>query len=385
MSSSNEDRTENNSTTEDSHIHQNDIENEQNQQTNSNYNNDYPHSNVQSYKMNSSSSSSNNKSSTKSNSRSKDFRGGQDAWQSMFYNLMVYKVNHDNDTNVKFTKERTPEHSLYLWLQNQRKHYKLYIDGKPSFLNEERIKILQSVGVEWSVRGDVFWLNMYDKLKEYKAVHGDTIVPRRWEQNTRLGEWVTDQRRQYKYKVDRKSTLLTDEREKKLNEIGFIWSLRGRTDWQDRFDELLKFRHENGHCIVPQFYSQNKCLGKWVSKQREQYKLYLNGKASHMTQERIDKLNNIGFVWVAKGRRNIESLADTALSQDNNSAISATKTAAAAVNALMTDTNPTNSIINTVSNPVSIEHIANKDLEETSLLQLQVPENEVNKDVYYDM
>ena len=241
----------------------------------------------------------------------RDFKGGKDAWQSMLYNLLAYKVNHNNQTNVKYEKENTQEHSLYLWLQNQRKHYKYFIDGKQSFLNEERVKILECVGVEWNVRGDVFWENMYEKLREYKKTHGDTLVPRKWEKNKKLGEWVTDQRRQHKYKISNKSSLLTDERERKLNEVGFIWSLRNRTDWNHRFEELIKFKQEYGHCIVPQLFTQNKGLGKWVSKQREQYRRLLDNKYSFMTKERIEKLNEIGFSWNAKGRRNVEPIVGT--------------------------------------------------------------------------
>mmetsp|Transcript_11877 Transcript_11877/g.17873 ORF Transcript_11877/g.17873 Transcript_11877/m.17873 type:complete len:89 (-) Transcript_11877:82-348(-) len=38
----------------------------------------------------------------------------------------------------------------------------------------------------------------------------------------------------------------------------------------------------------------------WVRQQRRQYKLLMEGRKSHITQERIDMLNSVGFVWVAK-------------------------------------------------------------------------------------
>ncbi len=149
---------------------------------------------------------------------------------------------------------------------------------------------------------------MYEKLKQYKTAHGDCLVPRQWKKDKRLGEWVTDQRRQYKYKTNNKPTLLTAQREKKLNEIEFTWSLRNRLDWNERYQELVKFKQENGHCIVPQLYTKVKGLGKWVSKQREQYKNLVDGKYSFITEERIEQLDAIGFSWNAKGRRSAESL-----------------------------------------------------------------------------
>ena len=38
----------------------------------------------------------------------------------------------------------------------------------------------------------------------------------------------------------------------------------------------------------------------WVHTQRRQYKLLSDGKKSSMTQKKIDSLNEIGFVWVAR-------------------------------------------------------------------------------------
>jgi hypothetical protein len=45
--------------------------------------------------------------------------------------------------------------------------------------------------------------------------------------------------------------------------------------WNNKFQELYTFYVENGHSDVPQTYKKNKSLGKWVSKQREQYKTYV--------------------------------------------------------------------------------------------------------------
>lgn len=49
-------------------------------------------------------------------------------------------------------------------------------------------------------------------------------------------------------------------------------------------------------------YTTNKALGKWVAKQREQYKLLKKGEHSFLTPDRLEQLNSIGFVWSMKGR-----------------------------------------------------------------------------------
>ena len=48
---------------------------------------------------------------------------------------------------------------------------------------------------------------------------------------------------------------------------------------------------------MPQHYKENKALGKWVAKQREQHKLLKKGQHSFLTPYRLEKLNNVGFVW----------------------------------------------------------------------------------------
>jgi len=49
--------------------------------------------------------------------------------------------------------------------------------------------------------------------------------------------------------------------------------------------------------LVPTKYEKMPALGRWVSTQRAQYKIYLEGKESPMTQERVDKLSALGFTW----------------------------------------------------------------------------------------
>lgn len=181
---------------------------------------------------------------------------------------------------------------------------------------------------------------------------------RKWEENKKLGEWVTDQRRQHKYKVTNRPTLLNDERQQKLDDLNFTWSLRNRTDWQARFEELCDFKEEYGHCVVPQLFSQNKSLGKWVSKQREQYRKLLDGKSSFMTKERIDQLDNIGFSWSAKGRRNTESLIGTEMMKSVPAPVPQSDSAGTIIDAsVCTGVDTTNSVANDNHNERTIMQV----------------------------
>ena len=64
-----------------------------------------------------------------------------------------------------------------------------------------------------------------------------------------------------------KSTQLTADRIEKLTEVGFVW--KPRVSWEERFDELVEFKDEFGHCNVSQNYAANPALAKWVRTQRQ--------------------------------------------------------------------------------------------------------------------
>lgn len=67
-------------------------------------------------------------------------------------------------------------------------------------------------------------------------------------------------------------------------------------------EELKRFHATYGHCNVPQKFDENRQLGAWVRTQKQQYKLLTEGKPSHMSQARIDLLNEIGFEWSGEKR-----------------------------------------------------------------------------------
>ena len=112
-----------------------------------------------------------------------------------------------------------------------------------------------------------------------------------------MGDWVIDQRRQYKLMMQGKPSVLDPERQRKLEEVGMVWIVRNRPEWNNRFQELLTYREKHGDTKVPQHYKDTPGLGKWVAKQREQYRLRSQGKHSFLTPDRLEKLNEAGFVW----------------------------------------------------------------------------------------
>ena len=87
------------------------------------------------------------------------------------------------------------------------------------------------------------WQTQFEKLKEYKKVHGNCKVPQKYGP---LGVWVNKQRNEYNKYNNRKKGMkpqLTLERISQLNSIGFTWAKAyGQELWEMKFDELKEYK-----------------------------------------------------------------------------------------------------------------------------------------------
>ena len=133
-------------------------------------------------------------------------------------------------------------------------------------------------------------------LLSFKAKYGHLNVPKPFNENPTLGTWVNTQRFQYSNLRRGKKSNLTEERITKLDSIGFDWIPR-LSGWDEMFQCIKLYKAKCGDCNVPIKFNENRKLGAWVSKQRFSYKMLEEGKKSSITEERIQKLNGIGFQW----------------------------------------------------------------------------------------
>ena len=163
------------------------------------------------------------------------------------------------------------------WVKNQR------TERKGDKLSAERIQRLDDIGFVWELRSSpLTWDERLDELTKYKAEHGDCSVPKSYGP---LGHWVTSQR------TARRKDKLSEERIQKLDNLGLEWSSNGNTRyWDERLDELRKYKAEHGHCNVPQGQGP---LGTWVHNQRQ--------REGTLSEENIQKLDDVGFVWNTQG------------------------------------------------------------------------------------
>jgi hypothetical protein len=213
-------------------------------------------------------------------------------WSVRFQQLCEFKVQFGHYL-VPIKYPANPE--LGPWVSKQRYHCKLYNEGKPSPMTEERIRELESVGFKWEPNY-VSWNERFAQLRDFTAQFGHCVVPPRYTANPKLGRWVTTQRHNFKWYQEGTPSPMTADRIRVLENIGFEWDTAAAC-WGLLFRQMREFKVQFGHCLVPCKYAANIKLGQWVATQRRDYKSYHEGKPSQMTAERIRELENIGFDW----------------------------------------------------------------------------------------
>jgi predicted chitinase len=147
----------------------------------------------------------------------------------------------------------------------------LHVQGKTSQITLSRIKELENMDFEWGSHG-ASWEDRMSELTDYRKIYGHCNVPHNYSENTKLANWVTNQRSHYRLQQEGKTSPMTLSRIKELESLGFEWGVYN-TAWEDRLSELADYRKMHGHCNVPYRYSENTKLGKWISKQRSYYRL----------------------------------------------------------------------------------------------------------------
>ena len=67
------------------------------------------------------------------------------------------------------------------------------------------------------------WNERLQQMREFKVEFGHCRVPRKYAANPKLGHWVNTQRYNYKLPKEGKPSLMTAERSRELESIGFDW------------------------------------------------------------------------------------------------------------------------------------------------------------------
>ena len=183
-------------------------------------------------------------------------------WDRMYGEFLSFQEQHGH-ANVN-TSDKS---ELAKWVSKQRYEYKLLKEGRHSHLTTTQLMKLQDAGFVFAPRGSSYqsWTDRLEQLRAFKAEKGHLKIP---VNHPELGSFVKAQRESHRRRVAGEETNMTDERYSDLLELGFVFEAgkrhivpRGPTKtWEERFEDLLTYREEFGHCNVPQHYPG---LGKW--------------------------------------------------------------------------------------------------------------------------
>ena len=164
----------------------------------------------------------------------------QDSWDRCFKELAAYKLEN-GDCNVP----KRFEGGLGAWVVNQR--------SRKDSLSDDRKKRLEDLGFQWkpkrgrkpkatsksrASKSQNKWDVRFEELAAYKLENGDCNVPQKYPANPQLGKWVTHQR-------ERKGSL-SDDRKKRLEDLGFAWSLRSKKRKSEAPSDVRTYHMKDG-------------------------------------------------------------------------------------------------------------------------------------------
>eukprot|EP00569_Conticribra_weissflogii_P014464 CAMPEP_0171418020 /NCGR_PEP_ID=MMETSP0880-20121228/40897_1 /TAXON_ID=67004 /ORGANISM="Thalassiosira weissflogii, Strain CCMP1336" /LENGTH=599 /DNA_ID=CAMNT_0011936287 /DNA_START=106 /DNA_END=1905 /DNA_ORIENTATION=- len=186
---------------------------------------------------------------------------GPEKWLKNYQHLKDFKAKYGH---VKVPLKYA-ENKLGSWLKTQITQYRNAKEGRQPCLSEERIRLLEEIGVCWGEkRITTPWEARFEDLIQYKERFGHANVPWQWKENIPLAQWVNSQRKKYKELLDGKRNNLTEDQIAKLTDIGFKWNTGGR-------GRYINTNHPVNHTtqmLQPEFYhardhhhSENRLLG----------------------------------------------------------------------------------------------------------------------------
>mmetsp|Transcript_9742 Transcript_9742/g.19716 ORF Transcript_9742/g.19716 Transcript_9742/m.19716 type:complete len:867 (-) Transcript_9742:49-2649(-) len=243
-------------------------------------------------------------------------------WMEWYNKLKGFKEKHGHIIVGPTTKNYP---GLYNWIHGQRKEYVKYQKQEPNAnMYEEWIKLLNDLGFDWAPmsKGGNFsdmlkkrpssffegkWDSHYKDLCKFHEENGHCYVFRNGD-NTTLAGWVHCQRKQKKLLDDGKHSQLNQQRIELLNKIGFDWrpsesggierlrSPERNLEWDQLFEKLKEYKEQTGHCSPKKKVPK---IGNWVSGQRRLWARNQKGETTTLTEERVAKLQSIGFEFTS--------------------------------------------------------------------------------------
>lgn len=137
-----------------------------------------------------------------------------------------------------------------------------------------------------------------ERAKKYYVEFGDLRVPPKYvdEDGFALGQWIMNLRSIYNGNA---TGLLDKKRIQQLESIGIEWRIKDNLTWEQWYELAEEYFNIHGNLKMPNIFEMNgHKVGQWLVNQRRAKNHPENGRK--ITQEQIEKLDQIGMVWEKK-------------------------------------------------------------------------------------
>ena len=164
------------------------------------------------------------------------------------------------------------------------------------------------------IDNDYTWNRNQTLLTMFQSRFGHCNVPEGYGVGTEyegLYSWCEDQKVEYQKMCRGEPTCMTPTRKNILMKLGFAGvgeniskkrtsSKSAKAAWKKWMEKLTEYHNEHGNADVPLKYEPCPSLGTFVNRQRSEMRKMEAGKATSLTQERIEDLNKLGFTWALR-------------------------------------------------------------------------------------
>ena len=199
-------------------------------------------------------------------------------WKRKFYKLKTLLAEPDK-YYIKIAELN--DRKFQIWINDQ---WAAFSKGE---MSGGRKALLASIGFDLECglkTHDLKWNEIYHRLNLFHDNYGHANVPKNWNADLKLANWVSAQR------CCQSKGKLSEARIQLLDDLGFIWN-RHNARWEERFAEVLAFKAIHGHFKIPFGYPNSPKLRRFMDAMRNKR------NSGNLSKARIAKLELIGFPW----------------------------------------------------------------------------------------
>ena len=210
-------------------------------------------------------------------------------WQKYYKIARAYYDKFGN-LNVPHDYKDPTGNDFAAWIRRIRTYRKSGV--QKTYLTEERIEVLNKMGMIWSVP-DYLWEENYAEALRFYREKGHLNVPSNYcaQNGLKIGAWIRRQRDLRSGKI-KNGVPPTAEQIARLDEIGMVWKSKYAVAWERGYQASREYFEQNGNLDVAVAYTtpDGYRLGAWIVDRRQK------GKENHSAEQQC-LLDELGMIW----------------------------------------------------------------------------------------